>query len=137
MNTIDYPRHQEPRGSITTAHIVYALHSLSILIGLMTGASIIGAFLFTWPSILAVILNYVMRGDAQGTFVESHFAWQIRTFWYAALYVCVILILGMLLAFIGVGIFLLLFGFIFLGIWVAYRIILGWINLKNNQPMPL
>lgn len=69
--------------SVVVAKVVYGLHALSIVIGVVTGGSILGAFLFGWPSIVAVILNYVMRSDAKGTYVESHFSWQIRTFWYA------------------------------------------------------
>ena len=78
------PRVYEPSdGTRIVAHVVYGLHTVSILLGLMTGASIAGAFIFSWPSILAVILNYIFRGDAEGTYLESHFAWQIRTFWLA------------------------------------------------------
>ena len=74
--------------SVVVAKVVYGLHALSIIIGVVTGGSILGAFLFGWPSIVAVILNYVMRSDAKGTYVESHFSWQIRTFWYAFGFAC-------------------------------------------------
>ena len=82
------PIKQEPlSGTVTVAHIVYCLHSISILIGLLTaGLSIAGAFVFSAPSILAVIINYIFRSDASGTWLESHFSWQIRTFWYALLW---------------------------------------------------
>lgn len=68
---------QEPlSGTVTVAHIVYCLHSISILIGLLTaGLSIAGAFVFSAPSILAVIINYIFRSDASGTWLESHFSW--------------------------------------------------------------
>lgn len=45
--------------------LVYILHGLSIVIGLMTGATIISAFLFGWPSIAAVILNYIMAPEPE------------------------------------------------------------------------
>ena len=62
-------------GTITVAHIVYGLHSISILMGLLSaGLSIAGAFVFSGPSILAVIINYIFRSDARGTFVDSHFS---------------------------------------------------------------
>mgnify|MGYP000040546019 FL=1 len=69
------PIKQEPlSGTVTVAHIVYCLHSISILIGLLTaGLSIAGAFVFSAPSILAVIINYIFRSDASGTWLESHF----------------------------------------------------------------
>ena len=49
-------------------------------------ATVVGSFLFGWPSIIAVILNYIKRGEARGTWLESHFRWQIRTFWFAVLW---------------------------------------------------
>ena len=80
----------EPAPSlVTVVHVVYALHTLSLLIGITTAATIIGAFVFGVPSIIAVVINYVKRGEARGTFLESHFRWQIRTFWFAFLW-CVI-----------------------------------------------
>ena len=68
---------------VTTTHVIYALHSLSILIGVTSAATIIGAFVFGLPSIIAVIINYVKRSDVRGTYLESHFGWQIRTVWFA------------------------------------------------------
>ena len=73
---------EPPSSIVTVAKIVYILHAVSVIIGIVTGASVIGAFLFGWPSIAAVVLNYVMRSEARGTYVDSHFSWQIRTFWY-------------------------------------------------------
>ena len=53
---------------------------------MLGAASVIGSFLFGWPSIIAVIINYVKRSDVRGTWLESHFDWQIRTFWFTALW---------------------------------------------------
>lgn len=77
------PRAPVPPSLVTVTRVVYALHALSILIGVFTGASIATAFVFGWPSIIAVIINYVERSDVRGTYLDSHFSWQIRTFWYA------------------------------------------------------
>ena len=74
---------------VTVTHLVYALHALSLLIGVTTAATIVGAFVFGVPSIIAVVINYVKRSEARGTFLESHFRWQIRTFWFALLW-CVV-----------------------------------------------
>ncbi len=132
------PQAYEPSsGTRTVAHIVYGLHLFSILIGICTGATIATAFIFSWPSIVAVVLNYVFQSDAEGTYAESHFAWQIRTFWLAALNLVVIWLFGMLLLFIGVGFFVFVIGFLILGIWVAYRIIYGWVKLCRHEPLPL
>jgi uncharacterized membrane protein len=62
-----------PPGLVTITHLVYALHALSLLIGVTTAATIIGAFVFGVPSIIAVVINYVKRGEARGTYLESHF----------------------------------------------------------------
>ena len=71
---------------VRTAHIVYALHALGLAIGAFGAASVLGSFLFGWPSIIAVIINYVKRSEARGTWLESHFDWQIRTFWWGLLW---------------------------------------------------
>jgi uncharacterized membrane protein len=119
------------RHLVTTAHLVYALHSLSILIGVTTAATVIGAFVFGFPSIIAVIINYVKRAEARGTFLESHFRWQIRTFWFAALW-CVIA--GALFVTL-VGIPIALAVFFGAGLWAIYRVVRGWLALQNRTPM--
>lgn len=115
--------------------LVYILHGLSIVVGLMTGASIISAFLFGWPSIAAVILNYIMAPDAQGTFLQSHFSWQIRTFWYGMIWTILVAIVGVVLTPLVIGPFIWFGGFIVLGIWVAYRIAVGWLRLRQYRPI--
>lgn len=92
------PRAPVPPSLVTVTRVVYALHALSILIGVFTGASIATAFVFGWPSIIAVIINYVERSDVRGTYLDSHFSWQIRTFWYALLWIVIVWILGLALA---------------------------------------
>lgn len=128
---------REPSSSIVTvAKIVYFLHGISILIGVCTGATIISAFLFGWPSICAVVLNYAMKSEARGTLVESHFRWQIRTFWVALAITVAVAIIGFFLAFVAVGLAVWMVGFLVLGIWVGYRILRGWILLAQGKPTP-
>lgn len=122
---------------ITVAKLVYVLHATSIVIGLVTGASMLGAFLFGWPSIAAVVLNYVMRSEARETYVDSHFSWQIRTFWYAMAWTLAVAAIGLLLSPVLIGIAVWSIGFIVMSIWVGYRIIRGWIRLAGEQEMPL
>lgn len=86
---------------------------------------------------LAVILNYIFRGDAEGTYLESHFAWQIRTFWLAALWLVVTGLFGWALLFFGIGFFILIIGFLVLGVWIAYRIGYGWLRLGRHEALPL
>jgi len=118
-------------GFVTVAHLVYALHALSLLIGVTTAATIVGAFVFGVPSIIAVVINYVKRGEARGTFLESHFRWQIRTFWFALLW-CVI---GGLLFLTFVGILLAVGVFFAAGVWAIYWIARGWLALRDRKPM--
>ena len=120
-----------PSGLVTVTHCVYALHSLSLLIGITTAATIIGAFVFGVPSIIAVVINYVKRGEARGSYLESHFRWQIRTFWFALLW-CVI---GGMLFITIVGIPLALAVFFAAGLWAIYRITCGWLALRDRKPM--
>jgi uncharacterized membrane protein len=117
---------------VTLTHVMYGLHAFSAITGLITAALIVTAFLTGWPSIIAVIMNYVKRGEVAGTFLESHFSWQLRTFWFALLWV----VIGWLLIVTIVGLVIgvpLLLG---VGVWVLYRIIRGWLNLASGKPMP-
>ena len=77
---------------VSWTHWMYALHALAIVIGVVTSASIVGKFIFGLPSIIAVIMNYLRRNEAQGTWLEPHFSWQLRTFWFAAL-ACIVSLL--------------------------------------------
>lgn len=118
---------------ITLTHVVYALHAFSAITGLTTAAFIVTAFLTGWPSIIAVIINYVKRGDVRGTLLDSHFSWQIRTFWWALLWA---LIAGLLIVTV-IGIPLAWIIAVGTGIWVLYRIVRGWLALLSRKPMPM
>jgi len=119
-------------GLIRITHLIYGLHSLAILTGVVGSATIVGSFLGGIPSIVAVILNYVKRPDTHGTFLESHFRWQIRTFWYALLWVVLAGVLFVTI--IGIPVALLMF--LLLGAWVVYRVARGWLALNERRPMP-
>ena len=128
--------YEGPKKSLLfTTQLVYILHGLSIVIGLMTGGTILSAFLFGWPSIAAVVLNYIMAPDARGTFLESHFSWQIRTFWYGMIWTVLVALVGFFLTVIVVGPIIWFVGFIVLGIWVAYRIAIGWVRIRQYRPI--
>jgi uncharacterized membrane protein len=126
----------EPAPSLVTiAHAVYALHTVSLAIGAFGAATIVGAFLFGWPSLLAVILNYVKRGEARGTWLESHFRWQIRTFWFALLWAVSVAVISAVLAVILVGFATWIVGLFILGVWAIYRIARGWLRLRDRRPL--
>ena len=130
----DSTLYREPDPSLVTWSLVtYALHAVGLALGAFGAASVVGSFLFGWPSIIAVILNYVKRGEAQGTWLESHFAWQIRTFWFALLWACTIFIAGLPLTLILVGFAIWGVGLFMLGIWAIYRITRGWIALRDHH----
>lgn len=128
---------QEPAGAeplpsvLSVANLVYALHTLAIVVGLIGSATVIGSFIGSLPSIAAVILNYVKRGDARGTWVESHYRWQIRTFWFAILWVLVAAVLFVTVIGLPIAIGIL----VFVTIWLAYRIGRGWLRLRDRRPM--
>ena len=124
----------QPEDSLVRyTNLIYALHAASLVIGIIGTATVVGAFLFGWPSLIAVILNYVKRGDVRGSWLESHFRWQIRTFWYGLLWValCGVFIvatlgIGLLVAWIPLGV---------VGLWFIYRIVRGWLALRERRPM--
>ena len=139
---MDMPAHQPPAPGrvglppsalVTWTQAIYALHAFSLLTGIIGAATVVGAFLTGWPSIIAVILNYLKRSEARGTWLDSHFRWQIRTFWFGLLWVslCLFFIvvtlgIGLLVAWLPLGI---------VGLWFVYRIIRGWLALKDHRPM--
>jgi uncharacterized membrane protein len=147
---------QHPETGYT--HAMYALHAFAGFIGVTSGASVIGAFVFGLPSIIAVFMNYARRDRVRGTWLESHFLWQIRTFWTAvvvglALF-CIALVLGAIgfvsllttpfsgpagavgagAGFGGAWVALTL-GAILAGVWILYRVARGWLALREGKAM--
>jgi len=93
--------------------ITYILYAVSAFVGI--------------TAIVAIVINYVKREDTAGTIYESHFTWQIRTFWWSLAW----FFLGMLTMIIGIGFFVLVAD----GIWVIYRIVKGFLNFNEDKPM--
>ena len=133
--TIDRGVSAPRQNLITITHVMYALHAISALMGVLTPAFIITSFLTGWPSIIAVILNYVKRGEVRGTWLESHFRWQIRTFWFGLLWVslCVLFVIFTL----GIGLLIVWLPIAIVTIWFVYRIARGWMALGSNQGVPV
>ncbi|MDR3390682.1 MAG: hypothetical protein P4L77_03020 [Sulfuriferula sp.] len=93
--------------------VVYALYAAAFLLGI--------------TAIIAIMINYIKRDDVAGTFLASHFRWQIRTFWF-----------GLLWGVIGGISTLILIGWVVLGantLWIIYRIVKGYLNLNDNKSM--
>ena len=94
-------------------NVIYALYAVSLINGL--------------TFFVAVVLNYVKRDDVVGSFLESHFRWQIRTFWFT----CLWSVIGVITIPIVVG-----FGICFAAfVWFVYRIVKGWLRLNEDKPM--
>lgn len=105
------PENEKSLKTLTT--IIYALYAASFFVGI--------------TAIAAIVMNYVKKEDVAETFLESHFRWQIRTFWF-----------GVLWAAVGIITYLLFVGWVVLfvaGIWMIYRIVKGWLRLIDNKPM--
>jgi uncharacterized membrane protein len=114
-------------------HAIYALHAFSLLTGILGTATVIGAFLTGWPSIIAVILNYLKRDEARGTWLESHFRWQIRTFWYGLLWISLCWLI--VIATLGIGLIFVWLPMALVAVWFVYRITRGWLALREKRPM--
>jgi len=97
----------------TLAMVVYALQGLGFINGI------------TW--IVAVIIDYVKLDEAKGSWLESHFRWQIRTFWWGLLWGAI----GAVLVFVFVGFLV----WSAAAIWMIYRIVKGWLCLNDNKPV--
>jgi uncharacterized membrane protein len=102
---------EKERAAKNLTQIIYALYALSFFMGI--------------TAIVAIIMNYVKKDDVAGTFLESHFRWQIRTFWFALLWS----IIGGFLWFFAIGWVVLSANVI----WMVYRIVKGWLYLNDNK----
>ena len=125
---------ERPSSPLTTwTQAIYALHALSLLTGILGAATVVGAFLTGWPSIIAVILNYIKRGEARGTWLESHFRWQIRTFWYGLLWISICLCF--IIMTFGLGILIAWLPIAIVSVWFIYRVVRGWLALNEGREM--
>ncbi|NND67356.1 MAG: hypothetical protein HKN19_07205 [Halioglobus sp.] len=127
-NDIDRPANSN---LVALTYLIYGLHLFSAVTGIITSAAVVTAFLTGWPSIIAVILNYIKRGDVRGTYLESHFSWQIRTFWFSLLWVVIagvlfITVIGIPIAWVMVFL---------IGAWLLYRMVRGLLRLMDNRPI--
>lgn len=135
MNTVSSTYRDADPSLVSYTHWMYGLHALSAITGMLGSAFIAVAFVFGIPSIIAVVMNYVRRSDAKGTYLESHFRWQLRTFWFALFWIVVAWVLSFPLFFVLVGFATFWIGMVIIGIWVIFRIARGWLKLKDGQPV--
>lgn len=114
QETQNTPQTTDDMGSLgTITHAIYAIQAISLLTAI--------------PMFVGVILNYIKLSDTQGTWLASHFRYQIRTFWFALLWG----IIGGVTSVVLIGWFILLLNWF----WVGYRVVKGWMRLSRGQMM--
>jgi uncharacterized membrane protein len=133
--TIEHGERAVNPGLVNYTHIIYGLHALSAAIGILGAASVVGSFIFGLPSIAAVIMNYLKRSEVRGTWLDSHFTWQIRTFWYALLWTVLVFVASAPLMLVLVGFATAAIGVFLIGLWIVYRVLRGWLALKDGRPI--
>lgn len=127
------PADSELDGPRAWCHVMYGLHALSAVSGVLGPATIVSYFVFGWPSIVAVIINYLTRDRVRGTWLASHWRWQLRSFWFAALW---LLVAGLLMITL-IGIPAAIMVMVGAGLWVLYRVVRGWLALRDRRGMPV
>lgn len=128
-------RRTPDEGLVAWTHVIYGLHAIAVLIGVTSAVTVVGAFVFSLPSIVAVVLSYLKRGEAAGTFLESHYRWLIRTFWFAVLWGGIAVIVSVALVLTIVGILIAWLPVVVVGVWLVYRVARGWLALKDANPV--
>jgi uncharacterized membrane protein len=121
---------------ISTTLVIYALFGVAAVAGLVSSGFPLIAPLMGVVGIIAIILAYVKRGDAAGTWLASHYRWLIRTFWYSLLWGMIGGIIFVLLAIILVGLVIGYAIWVATTIWVLYRLIRGYVLFNASQPVP-
>lgn len=103
------------------------LKDITTLIYLLQGI----ALLIPPTALVAIVINYVKRSDVKGSILESHFRWQIRTFWFSLLWfaIATVLIFTIIGAIVGYPVLVIAY------IWWIYRFVKGWLTLNKQQPM--
>lgn len=117
---------------ISATLLVYILFALAAVIALVGHGMMVGAPLLTLIGVVAVIIAYVKRDDARGTWTESHLSWLIRTFWWSLLWN----VLGWIVAVTVIGIPVAIAIWVITTIWVIYRLIRGYLYFKDSKPTP-
>ena len=113
-------------------HVMYGLHALSAITGILTSATIVSAFVTGWPSLIAVIIAYATRRRVRHSWLATHWRWQLRSFWFAVLW----LLVAGLLMFTLIGIPAALMVLLSTGLWILYRVARGWLALIERRGMP-
>ena len=138
----DFPASATPSTQVArpvptgAALVVYALFAVAAVIGVASHGFPLFAPLFGLVGLIAIVVAYVKRGEAAGTWLASHFRWLIRTFWWSLLWA---LIGGLVLVTLGLVLIGIPIAFAIWAvdtIWVIYRVIRGYLLFHSSQPVP-
>ena len=121
---------------ITAALIVYALFAIAAIGAVVSSGLVTFAPLVVIAGIVGVIIAYVKRGEAQGTWVASHFDWLIATFWWSLLWSLIVVVVGGILILVLVGLIIIPVGLAIVSIWVIYRVVRGYLAFNRSEPLP-
>jgi uncharacterized membrane protein len=129
--------HNEAAAPTTAALVAYILFGLAALTQIGGSGLAVPAPLLTLIGVLGVIVAYVKRGEARGTWLESHMTWLIRTFWWSTVWAAIGWIVLILLAIVLIGFALGPLIWAVTAIWVLYRVIRGVMYFKDQKPIPV
>jgi len=133
----DSPASGTPSSSlISMTLLVYALLGVAAVVGLVSSGFPLIAPLTGIVGIVGIILAYVKRSEATGTWLESHYRWLIRTFWYSLLWGAIGAVVFVVLAIIIVGLFIGYLIWVATTIWVLYRLVRGYLLFNESKPIP-
>ena len=114
------PARQPQAGNL---HVLYLLHGLA-------------PFTMWLLAIVAVIVGMATRDTARGTWLDSHYSWLQRTFWWGLMWVAISWVITGVLLITIVGILLIWVPWTILFVWYLYRVIRGWLLLNDGKPAP-
>jgi uncharacterized membrane protein len=120
---------------LSYTQLAYALQALPVIIALLSSRTVVHSFLFTLPSIIAVIMSYARLPAVAGTFLESHHRWLIHTFWIALVGYVALWIVTLPLRLVLIGFVILYLGLAALAVWIIYRLVRGWLALRDHRPV--
>ena len=117
---------------VSAALLAYALFGVAALVGLISSGFHLAAPLMGIVGIAGLVVAYVKRNEAQGTWVASHLTWLIRTFWFSLLWGAI----GVVFAVTIIGLVIAIPLWVVASLWVIYRVIRGYLLFNESKPIP-
>ena len=121
---------------MTATLIVYALFGIAAIGGVISSGLVMFAPLFALAGIVGIVIAYVKRGEARGTWVESHLDWLISTFWWSLLWSVLVAVIGGLLMLVLIGFLIVPVGLAIVSVWVIYRVVRGYLAFNKSEALP-